>query len=75
MNPLVELCGEATRHFWCAYLLLATAAVAVMSRRGSKFSAGPTPFKVHFTNTEAGKTIAGMTPLLPSNSLLFSSPP
>jgi hypothetical protein len=32
---------------------------AAMSRRG-KFAAGPTPYKVHFTNTEAGKTIAGL---------------
>eukprot|EP00604_Paraphysomonas_vestita_P002028 CAMPEP_0174820442 /NCGR_PEP_ID=MMETSP1107-20130205/4289_1 /TAXON_ID=36770 /ORGANISM="Paraphysomonas vestita, Strain GFlagA" /LENGTH=525 /DNA_ID=CAMNT_0016035811 /DNA_START=27 /DNA_END=1604 /DNA_ORIENTATION=+ len=29
-----------------------------MSRR-TKFATGPSPFKVHFTNTEAGKTISG----------------
>jgi hypothetical protein len=30
-----------------------------MSRR-SKFTAGPSPYKVHYTNQEAGKTIAGL---------------
>jgi hypothetical protein len=55
---MLEMCGghTASEYF---LLLLSSRTPAAMSRRG-KFATGPTPYKVHFTNTEAGKTIAGI---------------